>query len=65
MSELTTTTKPAYKSWAFWLAAAATIVGLLWSSGAISEGGTTDKVIGYAAMLLAQLGYPVVRGTVK
>lgn len=59
------TKKPGYRTTEFWLSLAATMLGLLWASGLVSEGSTTDKVIGFAAMVLAQLGYTVSRGLAK
>lgn len=57
--------KPGYKTTEFWLSLVATLVGVLWASGAVSEGSMADKIIGLAAMALSQLGYTVSRGLAK
>lgn len=71
MSELlptpapTTTSKPGYKTTEFWLTCVAMLLGVLWSSGAVSEGGQVDKVMGFIATVLSQFGYTVSRGIAK
>lgn len=57
--------KPGYKTTEFWLSLVATLIGLLWASGLISEGSTADKVIGFVAAALGQFGYAVSRGLAK
>lgn len=53
--------KPSWKTSEFWLTVAAAAVTALYTSGAIGDGGTVDKVVGVAAMLLGALGYSVVK----
>ena len=57
--------KPGYKTTEFWLTVASNILGLLYASGVITDGGTIGKIIGVAAMILATLGYNVSRGIAK
>ena len=59
------TTKPGYKTTEFYLTLLAQLLGLLWASGLVSEGSTGDKIIGFAAMVLAQFGYTVSRALAK
>ena len=54
-------TKPAWKTSEFWLSVAAALVSGLYASGVLSDGGTVDKIVGVAAMLLAALGYQVAK----
>lgn len=58
-------TKPGYKTSEFWLSTAALVLGALFASGVISDGSTTDKVLGLVVSLLSQLGYTVSRGKAK
>jgi hypothetical protein len=58
-------TKPGYKSTEFYLTLLAQLIGLLWASGLVSDGSQFDKVLGFAAMALSQLGYTVSRGMAK
>lgn len=53
--------KPAWKTTEFWLSCAAAVVGAMYASGVVSEGGTVEKVVGVVAMVLAALGHQVVR----
>lgn len=53
--------KPAWKTSEFWLSIAAAAVTALYASGAIGDGGTADKAIGVAAMILGALGYSVAK----
>jgi len=57
--------KPGFKTSEFWLAAVASIVGLVVASGAVEESGTIGKVIGLIVAGLASLGYSVSRGAAK
>jgi hypothetical protein len=57
--------KPGWKTSEFYFTAAAYVVGLLWASGLVSDGSQFDKVLGFVAMGLGQLGYSVSRGMVK
>lgn len=57
--------KPAFKTTEFWLSVTATVLGILWASGVVSEGGTADKIIGLAASVLAAFGYTVARTKAK
>jgi hypothetical protein len=59
------TSKPGYKTTEFWLTIAAQIIGLVWASGAVSHGGSVDKILGLCAMVMSQLGYTVSRGLAK
>jgi len=68
MADETTAVVPAkagYKTTEFWLSLAAMILGALFASGAISSGGTTDKIAGLVATILGSLGYTVSRTLVK
>jgi len=59
--------KPGYKTTEFYLSAFATLIGLLFASGAIHDGGATtaDKIAGLAVAALATAGYSVSRGMTK
>ncbi len=59
--------KPGYKTTEFWLAAGATICGILYASGVISpEGsGAVEKAVAFIAAALASLGYSQARGATK
>ena len=57
--------KPGFKTSEFWLASAASLLGMLYASGAISDGGTASKIVGFAALALSTLGYSVSRGLAK
>jgi hypothetical protein len=57
--------KPGYKTSEFWLALAAMFLTALFASGAIASGGSTDKVLTFAAAALTSLGYSVSRGLAK
>ena len=54
--------KDGYKTTEFWLTAVASILGLLFASGVISEGSQVDKMLGMASTVLAGMGYSVSRG---
>ena len=60
-----TPTKPGYKTTEFWLSLAAILLGALFASGAISDGGTVAKVAGLASSVLGALGYTVSRTQLK
>jgi hypothetical protein len=51
--------KPAYKTTEFWLSIAASIVAGLYASGIFASGTQGDKIIGFAAAVLATLGYTI------
>jgi len=57
--------KPGYKTTEFWLTLAASVLGALFASGAIGEGGTVAKILGMAATILSTLGYTVARTKAK
>ena len=57
--------KAGYKTTEFWLTVVASIVGLLFASGAIAEGSDLDKIMGMGATVLAGMGYSVSRGISK
>lgn len=57
--------KPGYKTTEFWLTSVAALLGLLFASGAISDGSQIDKVLGMAATVLSGMGYSVSRGLAK
>ena len=57
--------KPGYKTTEFWLTSAAALLGLLFASGAISDGSQIDKVLGMAATVLSGMGYSISRGISK
>ena len=65
MSEETKPTKPGFKTTEFWFSTAAAVIGILFASGAITEGGSVDKIVGMAATVLAGMGYTVSRGLAK
>ena len=57
--------KPGYKTSEFWLSTAATLLGALFASGVVSDGGQLAKVLGLVTSLLAALGYTVARTKAK
>lgn len=57
--------KAGYKTTEFWLTVTATILGLLFASGLISDGSQADKIFGMASTVLASMGYSVSRGIAK
>lgn len=65
MADETKPAKPGYKTTEFWLSLAAMLLSAAWASGAISDGGTIDKVIGMVASVLTALGYTVARSKAK
>jgi len=66
MSESTPTDpKPGYQTSEFWLATAASIVGLLFAADIFPAESAGTKVLGLAAMVLTSLGYTVSRTMVK
>jgi hypothetical protein len=66
MSEETTkAVKPGFKTTEFWFSSIAALLGILFASGAVAEGGSIEKVMGMAATVLAGLGYSVSRGLSK
>ncbi|MDD9866040.1 MAG: hypothetical protein OXS32_06830 [Verrucomicrobiales bacterium] len=63
--ETTKTVKSGYKTTEFWFSSIAALLGILFASGAVAEGGSIEKVMGMAATVLAGLGYSVSRGLSK
>lgn len=59
------TVRPGWRTSEFWLSTAAAILGALFASGAIGEGGTVAKILGMAATILSTLGYTVARTKAK
>ncbi len=57
--------KAGWKTSEFWLSTTALLLGQLYASGVISDGGTVSKVAGLAVSVLATLGYTVSRGAAK
>lgn len=57
--------KPAWRTSEFWLSIATVVIGGLYASGVFADGGTASKVIGFAAMLLAAMGYTIPKPTSK
>ena len=57
--------KPGYQSTEFWLSLAATLLGALMASGAISSASPWAKIVGVAASLFASMGYTVGRTWLK
>lgn len=66
-SNTTTTiaTKPGYKTTEFWLALVTIIIGQIYASGVVVDGGTLAKVLALATSALAAAGYSVSRGLSK
>ena len=65
MSEETKTTKPGYKTTEFWLTTAAAVLGMLFASGALGDGGKDMQIASLVASILATLGYTVSRTKAK
>ena len=63
--ETPTTVISGYKTTEFWFSSIAALLGILFASGAVAEGGSIEKVMGLAATVLAGLGYSVSRGLSK
>lgn len=57
--------KPGYKTTEFWLTLAATVLSLVFASGALGAGGVDLQIAGIIASVLGALGYTVTRGGVK
>lgn len=59
--------KSGWKTTEFWLASVATVIGVLYASGAIAPdgAGTVEKAVAFIASALASLGYSHSRGKVK
>jgi len=57
--------KAGYKTTEFWLAAAASIAGMVVASGAIPSDGKWGQIIGLVVAALASMGYSSTRGKVK
>lgn len=62
-------TKPGYKSTEFWLSLAATLIGFVLASGVLNPADPQEarvlQALGFAAAILAQLGYTAARAYVK
>ncbi len=67
MTDLATTpaVKPGWKTTEFALSTLAMLLGQIYASGVMSDGGTAAKIAGLAVSLLAALGYTVSRGIAK
>jgi hypothetical protein len=65
MSDTPTDPKPGYKTTEFWLAALASLVGLLFAADIFPAESQGEKFLGLAAMVLSSLGYTVSRTMVK
>ena len=61
----TTAPKSGFKTSEFWLTAAATLVGLLIASGAVTDASAIGKAIAFVASALAAAGYSYGRALVK
>ena len=61
--------KPAFRSTEFWLATAATVIGIVLASGLLTPDDPTQakllQVLGLAASILASLGYGAFRTSAK
>jgi hypothetical protein len=57
--------KPGYKTTEFWIAAAASILGIVIASGVITPDSAWDRLVGMATMALSSMGYSVSRGVAK
>ena len=57
--------KAGYKTTEFWLTVTATVLGLLFASGIVSEGSQADKILGIASTVLATMGYQISRSIAK
>ena len=62
---MNTVGKPGWKSSEFWMAAAASAVGLFMASGAFGENSAVMQCLGMVASVLSALGYGVSRGMTK
>lgn len=65
MSDLTPSPKPGFKTTEFWLSSLAVILGMVLASGAVSDGGMAEKIVGGVLSVLGTLGYTASRTTVK
>jgi hypothetical protein len=63
--ETTTPVKPGIKTSEFWLSLLATAIGAGVATGLIPSSGEAAKVAAFATMVLAALGYTVMRSQVK
>lgn len=57
--------KAGYKTTEFWLTVTATVLGLLFASGIVSDGSQADKILGMASTVLATMGYSISRSIAK
>lgn len=57
--------KPAWKTTEFWLSIAAAVLSIMYASGLVVDGGTFDKVVGFAAAALSMAGYAVTKPAKK
>ena len=62
---MSTTVKPGYKTTEFWMTVFAQLAGIVLASGAVSDGGMVDKIMGMCVAVLSQMGYQVSRGLAK
>lgn len=56
---------PGYKTSEFWLSLLAMIIGSIFASGLVGEGGAVGEILGMSAVILGKLGYTVPRGLAK
>lgn len=54
-----------YQTTEFWLTVLSQFIGMAYVSGLVGDGGTLDKILGFAAAALTALGYSVARGLAK
>lgn len=57
--------KPGYRTTEFWLASAATLLGIVMASGLIQPDTIWDRIAGAIAATLAAMGYSYSRGLTK
>ena len=57
--------RPGWKTSEFWVTFVVATVSLMFTSGVVVEGSTTEKVVGYIVAALVALGYTGVRGSLK
>ena len=58
-------TKPGYKTSEFWFTVVASIVGLIFASGAVPETSVGYRILALFATIVGALGYTVSRSIVK
>ena len=57
--------RPGWKTSEFWVTFVVATVSLMFTSGVVVEGSTTEKVAGYIVAALVALGYTGSRGSLK